>query len=111
MGLIDEICTMWSAVPEQKNPERWGGVDWLCDRVGSEAVDAALLRFADQFRPGCLHREIGLQAYMEGETAGIPHGTGVGRAVDALAGQRNAGLSLFWSFRRRCPGQGTVYLR
>ena len=58
MGLIDEISHLVVQIyREQRNPDVLRqAVDWLDERLGAEAVDAALLRFADEFPPLVVYR-------------------------------------------------------
>ncbi len=47
---------------------------WMQEHVGQEAVDETLRRFADDFPPLAVYRrEMSLDAYLEGETGGVPH--------------------------------------
>jgi hypothetical protein len=74
MGLIDEILHFVIGLyREQRNPEVMGqALDWLYEGLGEEAVDAALDRFADEFPPVAVYQgRITLEAYLEGETAGV----------------------------------------
>jgi glycosidase len=76
MGLIDEVLHyVVSLYHEQRNPKvMHQALDWLDERLGREAVDATLYRFADEFPPLAVYRrEITLQDYLEGETDGVPH--------------------------------------
>ena len=76
MGLIDEILHYVVALyREQKNPQvMQQALDWLYEKLGREAVDAALYQFADEFPPLAVYRrEVALKDYLEGETAGVPH--------------------------------------
>jgi glycosidase len=76
MGLIDEILHyVVGLYREQRNPHVFRqALDWLDERLGEEAVDTALYRFADEFPPLVVYRqEVALEDYMEGETAGVPH--------------------------------------
>jgi len=76
MGLIDEILHISvEQYREQKNPDAMAkALDWLYGRLGSVAVDEALYRFADEFPPLAVYRrEVSLEDYFEGKTAGIPH--------------------------------------
>ncbi len=76
MGLIDEIMHyVVGLYREQKKPEvMQEALDWLYEKLGQEAVDAALYRFADEFPPLTVYRrEVALEDYLEGETAGVPH--------------------------------------
>lgn len=76
MGLIDEILHyLVGLYREQKSPEGMRqALDWLDERLGKEAVDTALYGFADGFPPLAVYRrEVALEDYLEGETAGVPH--------------------------------------
>jgi glycosidase len=76
MGLIDEILHYITGLyRDEKNPQVMKqALDWLCDRFGRPAVDETLRKFADEFPTVALYRrEIELDAYLEGETAGVPH--------------------------------------
>jgi glycosidase len=76
MGMIDEILHyVVQSYREQRNPQVMEqALAWLDEQVGREATDAALRKFADEFPPLAVYRrEIGLEAYVQGETAGIPH--------------------------------------
>ena len=76
MGLIDEILHLVVGLyREQRNPEATAqALAWLNDELGEEAVDAALRRFVDEFPPVAVYRrEIPAEAYLESETAGVPH--------------------------------------
>jgi len=76
MGLIDEVLHAVVAIyREHEDPE---GVDDALDHLdevlGTEAVDAALLRFSVDFPPLAVHRgELTAEAYLAGETAGTPN--------------------------------------
>jgi glycosidase len=76
MGLIDEILHYITGLyRDEKNPQVMKqALDWLYEKSGKTAVDEALRKFADEFPTVALYRrEIELDAYMEGETGGIPH--------------------------------------
>ncbi len=76
MGLVDEILHyVVQLYREEKNAEVMGdALDWLYEELGRETVDDTLRRFADQFPPVAVYRrEVSLDDYIEGETAGIPH--------------------------------------
>src|SRR5436190_15749783 len=76
MGLVDEILHfMVGLYREQVNATVWEKVlVFLQGRCGAEAVDRALLRFADTFPTVAVYRG-GLEpaAYLNGATAGVPH--------------------------------------
>ena len=76
MGLIDEIMHyVLGLYREQRNPNVMEhALDWLDDRLGQKAVDTALSRFADEFPPLSVYkRQVSLDDYMQGQTAGVPH--------------------------------------
>jgi glycosidase len=76
MGLIDEILHhIVQLYREQKNATvMQEALDWLYEHLGEDQVETTLRRFADKFPPIAVYRqEIGLDAYMAGETNGIPH--------------------------------------
>jgi hypothetical protein len=76
MGLIDEILHyVVSLYREQRNPEAMRqALDWLYEKLGKEAVDTALHKFAAEFPPVAVYRrEVSLEAYLEGEAAGVPN--------------------------------------
>jgi glycosidase len=76
MGLIDEILHyLVGLYRQEKNPQAMAqALEWLGDRLGKEAVDIALRRFADEFPPVAVYRrEVPLDGYLEGETQGVPN--------------------------------------
>ena len=76
MGLIDEILHyLVGLYRQEKNPQAMAqALEWLDDRLGKEAVDIALRRFADEFPPVAVYRrEVPLDGYLEGETQGVPN--------------------------------------
>ncbi len=76
MGLIDEIMHYVVLLyREQRKPDVLGqALEQLDGEFGREAVDATLLKFADDFPPLAVYRrEIALDEYIGGETAGIPN--------------------------------------
>jgi len=76
MGLIDEIShVIVQLYRQQKNPHvMQQALDWLETRLGRQAIDIALRRFAGQFPPLAVYnRQVSLDAYLAGETAGVPH--------------------------------------
>ncbi|MGD8967003.1 MAG: alpha-amylase family glycosyl hydrolase, partial [Anaerolineae bacterium] len=76
MGLIDEILHyVVQQYREHKNAKvMQEALDWLHAHLAEEDVDKALRRFADTFPPIAVYRqELSLDAYLEGETGGIPH--------------------------------------
>jgi glycosidase len=76
LGLIDEVMHFVVAMYRQeKNPRAMAlAMDWLYEKLGKSAVDAALRKFADEFPPLAVYRrQTTLDDYMEGETDGIPN--------------------------------------
>ena len=76
MGLIDEASHVLIArYREQFDPEvMTSALDWFAAHVGSEALDAMLLGFVEQFPGASVIR--GLETprqWLEGETSGLPH--------------------------------------
>jgi len=76
MGLIDEVLHFVVGLyRQQQNPQAMAqALAWLDERLGAEAVDAALLRFAADFPPVAVYRrQLPLEVYVQGETDGVPH--------------------------------------
>jgi glycosidase len=76
MGLVDEILHyVIGLYRQQVNPQvMQEALDWLYERVGREAVDATLRRFADEFPPVAVYRrQIPLDDYFGAETDGVSH--------------------------------------
>ena len=76
MGLIDEILHyVVGLYREQRNPRAMKqALDWVVERLGQEIVDDTLRRFVDEFPPLAVYRrEVEPEAYLAGETAGVPH--------------------------------------
>ena len=76
MGLIDEILHYITGLyRDEKNSHAMKeALNWLYEKLGKPAVDDALRQFADEFPTVSVYRrEIDLDAYLEGETAGVPH--------------------------------------
>jgi glycosidase len=76
MGLIDEVLHAVVAIyREHEDPEGIDdALDHLDEVLGAPAVDAVLLRFTTDFPPLAVHRgELTPEAYLAGETAGIPN--------------------------------------
>ena len=76
MGLIDEIFHfVFGLYRNQINPLVLSeAVEWLNTRIGAEALDQTLLKFADEFPPLAVYRrDIDLQDYLNGQTGGIPN--------------------------------------
>ncbi|MFN2218270.1 MAG: alpha-amylase, partial [Anaerolineae bacterium] len=76
MGLIDEIShALIQLYRQQRNPQVMKqALEWLEDRLGQPAIDAALSEFADLFPPLAVYRrQLTLEEYLEGETAGVPN--------------------------------------
>ena len=76
LGLVDEILHyIVGLYREQQNPRvMQQALDWLYEKLGQATVNAALRQFADEFPPVAVYRrEVSLDTYLEGETAGVPH--------------------------------------
>jgi len=76
MGLIDEILHyVASRYRRQENPQAMAqALAHLAERFGQPAVDETLQRFADEFPPLSVYRrEMELQDYLQGASAGVPH--------------------------------------
>jgi glycosidase len=76
MGLIDEILHyIVGLYRDEKNLQvMQQALDWLYEKLGKQKVDEALRTFADEFPAVAVYRrEVELNIYLEGETAGIPH--------------------------------------
>lgn len=76
MGLMDEIFHYIMALyrNEKNSKVIKQALDYLDETVGKPAVDTTLRKFAYDFPTTALYRDdMGLDVYLEGETAGIPH--------------------------------------
>ena len=76
MGLIDEILHLVVAkYREQINPAvLQHAFDWLAARFDRRTIDAALVRFCQEFPPRAVYRrEVSLKDYLAGETADTPN--------------------------------------
>ncbi len=76
MGLIDEILHYVIGLYRvEKNPQvMQEALDWLYEKSGKQKVDEALRKFAHEFPAVAVYRgEVDLDAYLEGETAGVSH--------------------------------------
>jgi hypothetical protein len=76
MGLIDEILHyMTGLYRDEKNSQVMKqALDWLYGKFGKPSVDETLRQFAEEFPTVAIYRrEIERDAYLEGETAGVPH--------------------------------------
>ncbi len=76
MGLNDEILHyVVGLYRNQKNAEIMRqALDWLDEKLGREAVDGTLHKFVDEFPPVAVYqRQIDPDAYLTGETAGVPN--------------------------------------
>jgi len=76
MGLIDEILHyVISLYRIERNPAVMQlALDWLYEKSGKQKVDEALRKFAEEFPAVAVYRgEVDLDAYVEGETAGVSH--------------------------------------
>ena len=76
MGLIDEVLHYVAGLYcEQQNRQAiQQALDWLDERLGREAVDAALAAFSAEFPPLAVYQsQIALPTYLAGETGGVPN--------------------------------------
>ena len=76
MGLIDEILHYIIGLyrGEKNSQVMQQALEWLYEKFGKQKVDKALQKFADEFPAVAVYRrEVELDTYLEGETAGIPH--------------------------------------
>src|SRR4029450_7396405 len=76
MGLIHELTHfLFRAYCEQHNPQLLeNALSCLNARIGATSVDAALLKFADEFPPLAVYRrEYDADTYLAGETSGMPN--------------------------------------
>jgi glycosidase len=76
MGLIHELTHyMFRAYREQNNPQLLTKtLSWLNAQIGTDAVDAALMRFAVEFPALAVYRrENNAEQYLSGETDGLPN--------------------------------------
>ncbi len=76
MGLIDEILHYIVGLyrGEKNSQVMQQALEWLYEKFGKQKVDEALRKFADEFPAVAVYRrEVELDTYLEGETAGIPH--------------------------------------
>ena len=76
LGLIHEITHyLFRLYYERHNPRLVSeALAWLYEHLGRPAVDAALVKFADEFPPLAVYRrELDPQTYLEGQTAGVPN--------------------------------------
>ncbi|MCJ7803141.1 MAG: alpha-amylase family glycosyl hydrolase, partial [Desulfobacterales bacterium] len=76
MGLIDEIFYYLVGLyrGEKNSQVMQQALDWLYEKLGKQKVDETLQKFADEFPAIAVYRrEVELDTYLEGETAGVPH--------------------------------------
>jgi glycosidase len=76
LGLIDEILHyVVRLYRDEKNSKFMEqALGWLYEKLGRSTVNEALRQFADEFPTVSIYRgEIELDAYLEGETAGVPN--------------------------------------
>ncbi|MGD0916485.1 MAG: alpha-amylase family glycosyl hydrolase [Thermodesulfobacteriota bacterium] len=76
MGLIDEILHYVVGLyrNEKSLQVMQRGLDWVYERFGKSAVDETLHKFGDEFPAVAVYRrEMGLDAFIETETEGVPH--------------------------------------
>ena len=76
MALIDAILDHVAGLyRQQRNPQFLRQAQqWLAGQIGQDALDAALVRYVEEFPPQAVYRqEIAVAAYLAGETDGVPH--------------------------------------
>ena len=76
MGLIDEILHyIVQLYREQKNARVMEeALTWVKENVGEDELHETLRRFVNRFPPVAVYRqEMSAEAYLEGETDGVPH--------------------------------------
>ncbi len=76
MGLIDEILHfVMTQYGRERNPQVMDkATGWLTAHLGAEALDKALRQFAEEFPPVSVYRrEISLDEYLAGFSAGVSH--------------------------------------
>ena len=76
MGLIDEILHYIVGLYRREKNSRvmQQALDWLYEKLSKQKVDETLRKFADEFPAVAVYRrEVDLDTYLEGETAGVPH--------------------------------------
>ena len=76
MGLIDEAShVLMARYREQFDPEvMTGALDWFYAQVGSDAVNAMLLAFVEQFPGSSVIKGLETPAeWLKGQTDGVPH--------------------------------------
>jgi len=76
MGLIDEAShVLMARYREQFDPDAMtGALDWFYAQVGSDAVNAMLLAFVEQFPGASVIKGLETPAeWLKGQTEGIPH--------------------------------------
>jgi glycosidase len=76
LGLIHEITHyVLRTYREQQNPRVLAeALEWLDASIGQAAVEAAMLRFVDEFPPLAVYRhEQTREVYMAGQTEGVPN--------------------------------------
>ncbi|MFL5804762.1 MAG: alpha-amylase family glycosyl hydrolase, partial [Roseiflexaceae bacterium] len=76
LGLVHEVTHyVFQMYREQQNPRvLQEALEWLEGSVGPAAVEAALLRFVNEFPPLAVYRrEISPEAYLEGQTDSTPN--------------------------------------
>jgi glycosidase len=76
MGLIDEIFHYIVGLyhGEKNSKVMQQALEWLYKKFGKQKVDEALRKFTDEFPAVAVYRrEVELDTFLEGETAGVPH--------------------------------------
>ena len=114
MGLIDEAShVLMARYREQFDPEvMTAGLDWFAAQVGSEALDAMLLAFVEQFPGSTVIR--GLETprqWLAGQTDGTPHRAAALEELLLLwTANRNQAFRPFEElFEERTLAEKTVY--
>jgi hypothetical protein len=76
MGLLDEVTHLVLALFRERRDPRvmLDALGWLEGRFGSDALEATLLAFVDQFPTTAVYRGVqSADSWLAGETGGIPH--------------------------------------
>jgi glycosidase len=76
LGLVHEVTHyVFRMYREQQNPRVLEeALGWLDGHIGQAAIEAAMLRFVDEFPPLAVYRrESSREAYLEGQTDGMPN--------------------------------------
>jgi len=114
MGLIDEAShVLMARYREQFDPEvMTGALDWFSAQVGSEALDAMLLTFVEQFPGTSVIRGLETpQQWLAGTTDGTPHrAAALEELLLLFAANRNEAFKPFDElFEEKTLAEKTVY--